>query len=350
MIRLALVMIARDEAHCIARCLESARRFVDQMIVLDTGSVDGTAAIAQQAGAQVHHYTWIDDFSAARNAALDYSRAQWNLVLDADEWIDPCATADALEAVLRAPQRFLGVLPVASQFDLQGRVELATSWIARLLPQGVRYQGRIHEQPVAALERRRVQLPVLHDGYRKQGLDLKKGRNEALLLRALADAPSDPYLIYQLGKNYEVYEDYPNAADRFREALRLSRPSDPFRHELVVRTMFSLKKAQRYEEAIQLAEGEMPNWQHSPDFFFALGDLLLEWATLNPGSAYQELLPMVESSWLKCLEIGEQPTLGGTVTGRGSHLAAHNLAVLYDGLGDTPKADHYRQRAAASGR
>ena len=85
--------------------------------------------------------------------------------------------------------------------------------------------------------------------------------------------------------------------------------------------------------AMDLAEAEMPRWQGSPDFFFTLGDLLLDWAAARPGRA-GELLPMIESSWLRALEIGEQPELQDTVRGRGSFLAAHNLAVLHDSLGD----------------
>ena len=94
----------------------------------------------------------------------------------------------------------------------------------------------------------------------------------------------------------------------------------------------------------------MPNWPHSPDFFFVLGDLLLDWAALNPATAFQELLPIVESSWLKCLELGDQPNLAGSVRGRGSHLAAHNLAVLYAGLGDTTQAEHFRRLANPAAR
>jgi glycosyltransferase involved in cell wall biosynthesis len=345
MIRLALVMIVRDEAHCIARCLRSARPFVDAMIVADTGSTDGTARIAAELGAQVHHIDWTDDFAAARNAALDLSPARWNLVLDADEWIDPAADTRALDAALADAPAFLGLLPIASQFDLQGSVETTISWIPRLLPHGVRYRGRIHEQPVSALDRRRVSLPVLHDGYRRPGLNQKKGRNEALLLRALEDMPADPYLLYQLGRNYEVYGDYPAAVTRFRQALQYSRPDHGFRHDLVVRSIFALKMAQLHPEAIEFAEGEMANWQHSPDFFFVLGDLLLDWANLNPASAFEQLLPIVESSWLKCLELGDQPALAGSVQGRGSHLAAHNLAVLYAGLGDTKQAAHFQELA-----
>ena len=57
------------------------------MIVLDTGSSDATREIARAAGAEVHEFAWCDDFAAARNAALAHSDADWNLILDADEWL-----------------------------------------------------------------------------------------------------------------------------------------------------------------------------------------------------------------------------------------------------------------------
>ena len=56
---------------------------------------------------------------------------------------------------------------------------------------------------------------------------------------------------------------------------------------------------------------------------------------------------MIEASWLRALEIGERPQLQDTVRGRGSFLAAHNLAVLHESLGDAAKARHWRGQAAA---
>ena len=55
---------------------------------------------------------------------------------------------------------------------------------------------------------------------------------------------------------------------------------------------------------------------------------------------------MAETAWVRCLEIGERPELTGAVAGRGSYLAAHNLAVILDGTGNTEQAAHYRQLAA----
>lgn len=347
MTTLALVMIVRNEERCIARCLHSAKGIVDEIIVLDTGSTDDTVKIAQGLGARVYHYEWNDDFAAARNAALDHSSAQWNLILDADEWIGEVPDKMQLASALAVqPKPFLGRLPIASQFDMHGRVEESISWIARILPRGVRYTGRIHEQPESDLPRVRIELPILHDGYRLDELERKRGRNIKMLQRALEDTPMDPYLLYQLGGSHVIYGEYVEAVLRYTQALLYTTPEHEFRHDLVVRTIFALKLTKQHEAAIQFAESEMKNWEHSPDFFFTLGDLLLDYANQGNGQSFNELVPMIEAAWLRCLEIGDQPGLSGTVRGRGSFLAAHNLAVVYETLGDKGKAAQYWELAA----
>ncbi|HWA64172.1 MAG TPA: glycosyltransferase [Caulobacteraceae bacterium] len=331
MTRLALVMIAKDEGRNIGRALVSARTHVDRIIVLDTGSTDATRDIARMAGADVYDFAWRDDFAAARNAALDHSDAAWNLILDADEWIE--RDAGVLGPGVLPPEGgdFLGQVQVASSLgDGKGT---AKAWISRVLPRGVRYEGRIHEQPVSALRQVRLPLVIGHDGYLPEALERKGARNEALLLEEVETHPQDPYLWFQLAKEYQAREKAPQAAVCFAEALRLTPPDAPWRHALVVRAMTAFKAAERFDDALALADAEFPNWQDSPDYFFALGDLYLAWAGRNPEQAMSEHLPLAEFAWKKCLEIGESDHHDGAVAGRGGHMAAHNLAVLYGTLG-----------------
>ena len=344
--RIALVMIVRDEARSLARCLVSACPWVDEMIVLDTGSVDATPEIARRVGARVERFDWCDDFAAARNAALALTDAHWRLVLDGDEWISH--GGESLTA-LRAPggADFLGQIRVASLFDGgDSAVGEAPSWLARVLPRGVAYTGRVHEQPDSPMPRRRLPLVVGHDGYLDAQRAKKSGRNERLLTLALAAAPDDAYLRYQLGKDFEVRGRFDDAAPHYLRALADGDASAAWRHDLVVRALFTLKKTGRHGAAIALADVEAPSWQASPDFFFTLGDLLLDCAASAPERA-AELLPRIEASWLRALEIGERPDLQDTVRGRGSYLAAHNLAVLHAGLGHDAEARRWRERAAS---
>jgi glycosyltransferase involved in cell wall biosynthesis len=345
MTRLALVMIARDEAASIGRALTSARPHVDAMIVLDTGSTDATAQIARECGAQVHAFAWCDDFAAARNAALAHSDADWNLILDADEWIEAGAEALGPQVLPPGGAALLGEVRVASRMDQPGAEGVAQAWIARVLPRGVGYEGRIHEQPVADLPRQRLPLVLGHEGYLTAALARKGERNEALLMAELQAQPEDAYLWFQLAKEHQARGRAPQAALCFTEALRLAGPDVPWRHALVVRAMIALKANGQLADALALADAEVANWSASPDFYFTVGDLYLEAASQEPDRALADFLPVVELAWKRCLEIGERPDLDGAVTGRGGHMAAHNLAVFYETLGRADQAAEYRALA-----
>ncbi|MBN8486614.1 MAG: glycosyltransferase family 2 protein [Burkholderiales bacterium] len=325
--RIALVMIARNEARCIRRAIDSLRPHVDDCLVLDTGSDDATPTLARAAGARVEAFGWVDDFSAARNAALDLAPADWHLVVDADEWL--VRGASCLATLRRQAPTFVGQVCVDSQQD--GDAGNVPSWISRVLPAGVRYAGRIHEQPVHALPVRRLDLVLGHDGYQGEALARKAGRNARLLDQALSAEPEDAYLWYQSGKDHDVYGRWPEAVAAFDQARQ--RPGhEAWRHDLVVRHLHALKCLGHHSQAMQLAEAELARWSDSPDFFFALGDLLLDWAAQAPERA-AELVPMIEAAWQRCLAIGERPDLEGAVAGRGSHLAERNLALLHQLLG-----------------
>jgi glycosyltransferase involved in cell wall biosynthesis len=334
-------MIARDEARAIGRTLESARPYVDRMIVLDTGSTDATAEIARAAGAEVFDFAWCDDFAAARNAALAHSDADWNLILDADEWIVGGAEALGPDYLAAGTAGFLGEARIDSRMDESGAEGAGRSWIARILPHGVGYEGRIHEQPLGELPRVRFPLVVGHDGYLPDNLARKGDRNETLLMAELQTQPEDPYLWFQLAKEHQARGRAPQAALCFTEALRLAPTDVAWRHALVVRALIALKANGQVADALTLADAEVRHWQASPDFYFVVGDLYLEAASQDQSRALDHFLPVAEQAWKRCLEIGERPDLDGAVAGRGGYMAAHNLAVVYESLGRTADAAEY---------
>jgi len=329
--RTCLVVIARDEAPRIGRLLDSMRPWVDAMLVLDTGSRDATPELAAAHGARVERFAWSDDFSAARNHALALAAADWHLVLDADEWLIDGGTA--LQALRHTVPDFVGTLALDDCFE-HGR---AQSRLSRVLPGAIRYAGRIHEQPQHRLPTRALALRVGHDGYQPERLAAKRGRNARLLEQDLVRRPDDAYLWYQLGKDRSVYEDHAGAESAFARAAALPHPDHGWWLDLMARRLFGLKQLKRHDEGMQLAESQLAVCGDSPDFFFALGDLLLDRAADAPEQA-EALLPMMEAAWRRCLEIGERPDLPGAVAGRGSHLAAHNLALVLDFMGQAAAA------------
>src|SRR5207248_4522288 len=85
---LSLCMIVRDNARTIRACLESIRPWVDEMVVVDTGSQDETPRLAAGLGARLFSFPWCDDFSAARNESLRHARGDWLFWMDSDDTID----------------------------------------------------------------------------------------------------------------------------------------------------------------------------------------------------------------------------------------------------------------------
>ena len=332
----ALVVIARDEAPRLPRLLASVAPFVDRMLVLDTGSRDDTAAVARAAGAQVGDFDWCDDFAAARNAALELAGADWHVVLDADEWL--LEGGSGLATLRQLEPDFVGALRIEDRGAASG----GSDWISRVLPGSVRYAGRVHEQPRHALPVRRLDVVVGHDGYAPERMAAKRGRNRVLLQAELAAAPADAYLWYQLGKDHAVYDEHTEAAAAFERALGML-GAEAWRLDLVARQLYSLKRCARHADALRLAERLIGVCGESPDFFFALGDVMLDWAALQPEHG-EERLALARQAWQRCLEIGERPELPGAVPGRGSWLAAQNLAVIHEVLGEVAQAEFLRRQ------
>lgn len=163
---LSLCMIVKDEAATLPHCLESVRTLVDECVVVDTGSTDGTPDLARSLGARVFLHPWAGDFAAARNASLAAATGDWILVLDADEALEArdhalvretCAQdalpawrplirsylADGARTSLETPARpNPGGYREGAAFAQC--VESRMLRLFRRLP-GVRYEGRIHE-------------------------------------------------------------------------------------------------------------------------------------------------------------------------------------------------------------
>ena len=207
--RLSLSMIVRDESERIDAALASVAGFVDEMVVLDTGSSDDTVAIAERCGAVVASMPWPGDFAPARNRALELVRGDWVLVLDADERLRPEARGPLLELMAR-PE----LLVITLLRQEEGALQSPYSSVSRLfrrhpdLRWSRPYHAMVDDSVTELLERephwRIAQCPepaLLHTGYRPELL--ADGRKARLLRQAmeaeLRERPGDPYACAKLG-------------------------------------------------------------------------------------------------------------------------------------------------------
>lgn len=143
----SLCMIVRDEEAVLGRCLDSVAGLFDEIIVTDTGSRDATVRIAAGHGARVHHFTWCDDFAAARNASFSHATSDFLFWMDADDVLTEENRRGffALKSAL-TPETDVVLMPYETAFDEDGKATftfLRERLIRRALPH--RWAGYVHE-------------------------------------------------------------------------------------------------------------------------------------------------------------------------------------------------------------
>jgi tetratricopeptide (TPR) repeat protein len=246
---LSLAMIVKDEAAVLGRCLGSVRALVDEMVVVDTGSRDGTVALAESLGARVGHFPWRDDFAAARNESLRLCTGDWVLLLDADEALDPAALAAIRAAVAQDEVKAFTLVSRNYTRDgsacLFGRPVLANRSeqeegaglpfyadmpmlrLFRRLP-GLAFEGRIHEILDPYFRRKKLPIGALNavihhygklDGARekaKSAYYLELSEQDAL------DAPEDPDRQFNLMVQAELAGQWAKALEAGQAFARIS--------------------------------------------------------------------------------------------------------------------------------
>lgn len=263
---LTLAMIVRNEEHTLPRCLESVRGIVDQVVIVDTGSSDGTVAVAEQFGAEVYHFDWCDDFAAARNESLRYAKGRWILYLDADETLTPESAAQ-LRALLAAQPSHIGGLLctiVSPHRQANGGVETHRGAYPRLFRNygypRIAFRGRVHEQITPAILECGgviVQSPIViwHSGYDVplDRLDAKVRRNYRLLIEHVQQEPLNAYAWFQLGQTLARMQLIDQAKGAFEFALTIGL-SEPLRASAASAMAYLCGVQQRYADALRWAE------------------------------------------------------------------------------------------------
>ncbi|MEW6387021.1 MAG: glycosyltransferase [Thermodesulfobacteriota bacterium] len=207
---LSLCLIVRDESRNLPRSLAPLMAYVDEAVVVDTGSQDGTPELAASWGARVFHFPWQDDFSQARNFSLDQAECDWIMWLDADNRL-PEEDARQLKSLVQRPRE---AILWATEIVEPGGGRL---WQKRLFPRlpQIRFRYRVHEQLCHPPDLAQVLTPVriYHWGYEdRRARQNKSQRNLAYLLLELAERPDDFYVHYHLARHYFF-------ASKFSEAL-----------------------------------------------------------------------------------------------------------------------------------
>ena len=342
---ISLCMIVKDEADNLPRCLASVKDYVDEMVVLDTGSQDDTIAIAQEFGARVETAVWTQDFAAARNQSLALATGDWILVLDADETLTE--SGQALLQQVRAGAA-IEEQPLASVVMITWlRHEVNTdqspySEVSRLFRNraDLRFERPYHEtvdDSVARLLQAEPQWQVVfgpevamtHTGYEADAIAQrdKFQRAQTIMAAYLTEHPHDAYICNKLGALYGSAGDWQTGRSLLEKGLADATADASTLYEL----HYHLGLAYRNAGLAAIAVDHYQKALEQP-----VAEILKVGAYLNLGSLHQARQDYASARQAFEAAVAAAPNFA---------LAHFNLGITRRGLGDLEGAIAAYQRA-----
>lgn len=328
----SICIIVKNEEKLLNQCLKHLLPLEYEIVVVDTGSTDGTKDVAAKYTDKVYDYPWHQDFAAARNFAISKASNDYILMIDSDEILLSYDKIE-LELLIRKHPEGIGRLMIINEYMRGNEKYRIRSRISRLFSKKLyHYKGRIHEQivPISGEEGIIYDVPfhIHHSGY--DG-DLEKRRNKtkrniSLLLEELKDKGDDPYILYQLGKSYYMEEDYLASCEAFDKALYFDLdPKLEYVQDMVESYGYALLNSQQYETAMQLL-GVYDEFAVNADFVYLMGLIYMNNARFS--EAIGEFIKATKMKVYKA-------------DGVNSYRAFYNIGVIYECLGQLDKAKLY---------
>lgn len=329
MFRISACTIAKNEAKNIRHWVNSVRIFADEIFVVDTGSTDDTREIAREAGAVVYEFPWCNDFSAAKNFALDKAAGDWVVMLDADEYFDEPSQKKIRDVLKKYHHQksIAGFITPFLNIDVsQGGKILSQAWQMRVFrrEKELRFAGKVHEalQNYAADGKNREfillkELQFIHTGYSSAIIKAKLQRNLQILLREIQEQGGEhPRQYGYLQDCYMGLKDYPKAIHYGLLALKHRRETGLMgqTNSIVCKLLNAVRISGLADYGKEL-EKAVEAYPDLPEVYFFYGQYLL--SNMEGIKAQKSLLkakdlyekPLTSAEDIRNLTVGNMPSL-----------------------------------------
>ncbi len=324
---ISLCLIARDEEEYLARCLRSAGSLVDEIVMVDTGSVDKTKKIAAQFGANIIDHAWKEDFSDARNVGLEQARGEWILHLDADEEL----TSDAVEAIRKAvsdSQHDAFLLTVLNLTGPNERDAIEQSFPSlRLFKHRPdrRFKGAFHEHIQINLtdgeEIGVIEARIRHFGYLDHVIEKrqKRQRNTEMVQETGWGEEYDEFL--QANEDF-THGRFEAALEKYVNVMETVDQGSIYLSGITMRVVCCYQGLGKNEMASEWAEKGLRKWPDYTDLQYLHG----------LASYCDNKLDMAMKSFVACTFMGDSPAQYDTRSGVGSWSAMQGIAMVFEKL------------------
>lgn len=343
MIPISVCIIGKNEEKNIEKCLAPLTSYDFEIVYVDTGSTDRTKELAAKYTDNIYDFTWVDDFSAARNFSLKKASRDYVLVLDCDEYLtdlDPEGLRTALETHPEGVGQILRNSYTGDGMERNTSIER----IDRLFDRHrYHYIYTIHEQvadirtDATDYDRYLVPLTIDHVGYVGTADEKRKKaeRNNLLLFQEIERNPTEPYFYFQAAQSYNLIDDYENAYRYYKKAFSLPLNLDNlWVHVMANNFIAACIQTSREEEALALYTPVYGDYAQDPAFLCSMASLYLNLSPPQPMKAMMEFVKVLQAP----VSLSGEDLSGAALYGMGY---SNEL------LGNLPAANSFYEKAAA---
>ncbi|NMP20791.1 tetratricopeptide repeat protein [Sulfobacillus harzensis] len=337
---IAAVVLTRDSSRTIRQCLAPLQQAVDEIVVVDTGSRDDTVSMVESMGLRVHHFSWVDDFAAARNYSQFLVTAEWVIHVDSDEILYPEDTESVrtVAGLLNHKPSLVKVLQMNHLGDT-----ISPALVARMFKTAdFEWQLPVHEQVVpkshvnqTELKWRVVQIRLFHDGYNPEvtNVQAKRDRNLRILRKAVTVDPSNPSILFHLGRELGGNAKYNEAIPYLEQAYALEKkqPDSPL-FPMICLALSEIHLALNHRDDAREAIARLMHLAPDhPDGWFRYGLLTYESPPYDPHALREVFLRAYETGQRYRGPANFDPEIG-------TWKALYMLGVLAQEVGDKTTA------------
>ena len=340
----SVCIIGKNEEKNIENCLAPLADCPFEIVYVDTGSTDRTKEIAANYTDKIYDFTWIDDFSAARNFALEKASNEYVLFLDCDEFLTQI-DIDGVCQALEVHPRGVGMLLRNNYYESNGTQTNYPDRVERLFSRKYfHYTGTIHEQ-VADLKNGstlyagyEIPLVIDHIGYSgKEAMEHKAERNNTLLFKEIEKNPDNPYLYFQVGQSFTGIHDSENSYIYYKKSFALPlNPAEPWVQIMATAYINAMNHTNRSEEALRFFKPLYQHFAGDANFYCSMGNIYLN---LDPPQLLKAMAEYVQA--LQCPNAREE--------GANSFIPYYNIGLVNEMLGNQASALTFYQKAADLG-
>jgi glycosyltransferase involved in cell wall biosynthesis len=343
--RVSLCMIVKNEESRLAHCLGSVADFVNEIVIVDTGSTDRTKEIAVQFGAKVADIPWKDSFAAARNASIDRASGEWIFWMDADDYLD-VQNREKLRSLFRSLTNSTDayMMRIVSE-EASGAAGKMVDHVRlfRNHPR-IRWEYRVHEQILRAVteaggREQWTDIVIRHTGYRDRvACHLKHERNLRLLHLEAKDRPDDPFTLFNLGWTYQVVARYTEAVAHLERGISMVRPGVSFARKMYAVLVNAYRRLGRPGDALAWSHRGLVKYPDDSELLYQ--NAMLSYEAGDLVTPEKQLRRLLEPRPPSHFAIGVDEGLTG-------YLARYNLGVVARDLGRLSEAEQFWRAAVA---